>query len=208
MNIVELKQRRINSKFNRSNWFPLPRKLIFPYEESLLKKWATHKKVIVEIGVFEGASAKIFISVMKKDGVLHLIDPYLPDSVNTKLIGRRWMARLNLALAKKQGRIAWHADYSYNVAKTWPNPIDLLFIDGDHSREACLYDWESWYRFVSVGGVVLFHDARCGRDSSLSWDGCLGPTKVVEDLFRGDNKIRNWGIVDEGGTIVVVQRFK
>jgi len=36
--------------------------------------------------------------------------------------------------------------------------IDLLFIDGDHSYEACLADWRAYGPLVRKGGVVAFHD--------------------------------------------------
>ena len=36
--------------------------------------------------------------------------------------------------------------------------IDLIFIDGDHSYEACKADIEAWAPFVKRGGVIAFHD--------------------------------------------------
>lgn len=36
--------------------------------------------------------------------------------------------------------------------------IDLMFIDGDHSYEACKADIVAWAPFVKRGGVMAFHD--------------------------------------------------
>lgn len=36
--------------------------------------------------------------------------------------------------------------------------IDLIFIDGDHSYEACKADITAWAPFVKRGGVMAFHD--------------------------------------------------
>jgi len=36
--------------------------------------------------------------------------------------------------------------------------IDLIFIDGDHSYEACKADIGAWAPFVKRGGVIAFHD--------------------------------------------------
>jgi len=36
--------------------------------------------------------------------------------------------------------------------------IDLIFIDGDHSYEACRADIAAWAPFVKPGGVIAFHD--------------------------------------------------
>ena len=80
-----------------------------------------------------------------------------------------------------------------------------MFIDGDHSEEGCRQDFEDWERFVQPGGVILFHDARLGQPSEQPWMGAEGSTEVVNKLFRRQ-KHPHWQIVDEGGSIVVVQR--
>lgn len=36
--------------------------------------------------------------------------------------------------------------------------IDFIFIDGDHSYEACKADIRAWAPFVKRGGVIAFHD--------------------------------------------------
>jgi predicted O-methyltransferase YrrM len=36
--------------------------------------------------------------------------------------------------------------------------IDLIFIDGDHSYEACKADIVAWAPYVKRGGVMAFHD--------------------------------------------------
>lgn len=37
-------------------------------------------------------------------------------------------------------------------------PIDVIFIDGDHSYEGCKADIKNWYPQMKKGGVMLFHD--------------------------------------------------
>lgn len=37
-------------------------------------------------------------------------------------------------------------------------PIDLLFIDGDHTYEGVKQDWEMYFPLVRPGGMVVFHD--------------------------------------------------
>ena len=43
-------------------------------------------------------------------------------------------------------------------------PIDLLFVDGDHREEGVRADFEHWSPHVRVGGHVLFHDAVAAAD--------------------------------------------
>ena len=195
----------VNGTFKRANYYPLPRDLSFPVEKPLFSKWSAGKSNIVEIGVFEGASALIFRRAMSPNGTLHLIDPYVVVS-DSGLTARPWMAKLNL-IRSQNGTLQWYQDYSDNVATTWAQPIDLLFIDGDHSYKGTRSDWDKWHGHVMEGGVVMFHDARMGKPNTGEWDGWPGPTRVVDELFRGDNKLLNWIIVEESGSLVVVQRI-
>lgn len=47
---------------------------------------------------------------------------------------------------------------SNEVKKTWTLPIQVLFIDGDHSYEGVKADWDNFSPFVKEGGWILFHD--------------------------------------------------
>ncbi len=198
--------RTINATVKRSPYYPLPRDLGFDVEKPLLRRWAKGKTNLVEIGVFEGASGAILRAAMEKNATLHLIDPFIPDSMNATLRARRWFAYLNLARVRN-GRVRWYRDFSHHVIKNWRDEIDFLFIDGDHMESSCLQDWESWSPFVVPNGIVIFHDARYGSSHGKFWDGWEGPTNIVNRLFRG-NILKNWRIVDEAGTAVAVQRIK
>lgn len=48
---------------------------------------------------------------------------------------------------------------SEKASKTWNKPIDMLFIDADHSYEMVKLDVDSWSPFVKSGGYIFFHDA-------------------------------------------------
>lgn len=45
---------------------------------------------------------------------------------------------------------------SIEAAKEWDKPIDILFIDGDHSKAK--EDFEAWQGFVKKDGYIIFHD--------------------------------------------------
>ncbi len=193
--------------WNRSKYYPLPRDLTFQVEKPLFRKWARGRKSLVEIGVFEGASAAVFRSVMASEGTLHLIDPFVSDSMNEHLRARPLFTKLNVGRVLR-GQVYWHKDYSTTVVKKWKAPIDFLFIDGDHTYDACLQDWNDWSPFVPINGIVMFHDARFGKGDGTYWDGWEGPTQVVDQLLRGRNRLKNWEIVDEAGTVVVAMRVQ
>jgi predicted O-methyltransferase YrrM len=48
---------------------------------------------------------------------------------------------------------------SSEVGRLWDKgPIDLLFIDADHTTEGVTKDIEAWYSHVTPGGIIIFHD--------------------------------------------------
>jgi len=55
---------------------------------------------------------------------------------------------------------------SQALALTWKKPIDLLFIDGDHTYEGVVKDIDSWLPKVKDGGMVMFHDY-CEREPGV-----------------------------------------
>lgn len=171
-------------------------------EEKLLQKHAKGRKILVEIGVAEGASALAIRRVIDPAGTLYLVDPYrarrIPGLNFTKIVSHRSVSSCH------NGNVCWIQDFSYNASKTWNEPIDFVFIDGDHTYEGCLQDWHQWSPFVVKGGIVAFHDARLFPDGWTEPD--WGPVRVVDELFF-DNNNPGWLLVDEIDSIVVFQKI-
>src|SRR5262249_46382420 len=72
---------------------------------------------------------------------------------------------------------------SDGAARRWSLPIDLLFIDGDHSYEGVKHDWEAFSPFVQPFGLVIFHDTLWDLrpDPELYRDD-MGVPRFVEEL--------------------------
>lgn len=47
---------------------------------------------------------------------------------------------------------------SGEIGNNWNTPIDVLFIDGDHSLNGVRRDISAWVHHVKAGGAVAFHD--------------------------------------------------
>ncbi len=176
-------------------------------EAQLLARLAQGRRTAVEIGTYEGSSAVVLARAIRADATLHLVDAYEGNALK---FGWRGTARATQRLMERETRnggptVRWHVMRSEEAARRWSDgPIDLLFIDGDHTEAGCRADWEAWSPHVGDGGVVAFHDARAGHEGGGQfWP---GPTAVVDSLFRGERRLAGWRILDEVDSVVAVER--
>jgi predicted O-methyltransferase YrrM len=185
-----------------------PRTMHSPADAAVLRAVAGTARRAVEIGVYEGASALLLLDALPPGAELHLIDPFghHPDALpgGWGASERATRAVLARAARRRRGevRLVWHVELSHEAARLWSGEVDLVFIDGDHSREGCERDWQDWRSFVPPGGHVVFHDARAGRADGR---GLPGPTSVVEEGIR-DGRAPGWEIEAEADRTVAVRR--
>jgi hypothetical protein len=141
----------------------------------------------------------VLVAGLPQGADLHLVEPFEArrhwwepaDEATVKALLRR--------AAKRRGgpRLHWHPAPSPATAGAWSAPVDLVVIDGDHSRDGCRGDWDAWSPHVRHGGAVAFHGARGGDP---------GPTAVVNELF-GAGDPAGWRTVAERDTLVAVERL-
>jgi len=188
-----------------------PRTMHSPEDARVLLDAARDARRVVEIGVYEGASALALCDALAPGAELHLIDPFgsHPDALPrgwgaSEWATRRAVARAVRARGRRAPRVRWHVALSHEVASRWEGEADLVFIDGDHSEAGCELDWSSWRRFLVLGGRVVFHDARAGQPGGR---GLPGPTAVVTRHFRGAGT-PGWEIAAEADRTVAVRRTR
>jgi predicted O-methyltransferase YrrM len=183
-----------------------PRTMHSADEAALLSELARGRRRVVEIGVYEGSSAVVLCDVLEPGAELHLVDPFgpHPDALREGHAATEWATRRVVERAARRSdgpTVRFHVDFSASVAERWTLPVDLVFIDGDHSEIGVHKDWDMWHRFVVEGGHVLFHDA---RESQPGGRGLGGPTAVVDRLFRGPRALPDWEITAEADRSVAV----
>ena len=170
-------------------------------EAEALARHVSGRRSVVEIGVAEGISAGIMRSAMDPAGVLWLVDPFFSRSPISpvQVVARR------VVRGAGSTEVRWIRKLSHEAAAGWVDPIDFLFIDGDHAEEACERDWEAWSPHVVPGGRVAFLDSAVSATSHAAPD--WGPVIVVDRLFRQPGVSNpEWSIVDVVDSLTVVER--
>ena len=112
----------------------------------------------LEVGSYKGKSSAHLAAGLSADATLACVDTWFNDAMpydaQTDVLPE-FLKNVN----KYREKIQIYRSSSREAAKTWQHPIDLLFIDGDHSYEGCKSDLESWITFVKPGGCIAFHDS-------------------------------------------------
>lgn len=170
-------------------------------ERKCLQKYATGKKTLVEIGVFEGVNTRQFRSVMNAEGTIIAVDPYPRSFFN--LLGFAWIRRIAHTEVGKvnRGKVIWVE----NLGKLAPKeervmshlPVDFLFIDGDHSYEGIKGDWEAWSDLIESGGIVALHDSFNGNQPRI------GSEIFTQEVILKDQRFT---FIESIDTLTIIQR--
>lgn len=139
-------------------------------ELELLYNLATNcskEKAIVEIGSFKGAST-IALGMGAKYGhknKVYAIDPHkggsLPEFID------------NIKNAGLENVVKPIIKTSEEASKGWNEPIELLWIDGDHRYEMAKLDFEKFVPHLIEGGVVCLHDSIYRGPSRVVYGGII-----------------------------------
>jgi predicted O-methyltransferase YrrM len=160
-------------------------------EAALLYRLArgAHPITIAEIGRFKGGSTILIASAMAEGSTLWSYDLHVPARADLQ------GAELDAELSDALNRLGLAAGVKLIVGDSRsvelpPGPIDMLFIDGDHSYEGALADAVRWGPQVREGGHLLFHDA---VDTSSYGNTYPGVQRAVAEFVRGSSFVEARG---------------
>jgi len=145
------------------------------------------KGVIVEIGSYKGQSAAYLLGGSDESIMVYLVD--LWDRSNLTIVsesnqyavaseGHKKLLLKHLTRLHLIHRAVLLQGLSVEHAAKWTLPIDMLFIDADHSYEGVKLDFDSWYPFVRKGGIIAFHDY------STTWSGVV---KLIDEIEQSED---------------------
>ena len=137
------------------------------------------ESICVNIGAGVGTSGLIFMECPNVKS-LYTVDITCGDSP----LGGLGNERITFGQSGYGNDPRWHqiCGDSTEVGEIWNNgPVDVCFIDGDHSYEHCSSDIMAWLPHIKKGGIICLHDYE-----SHFWPTV---TKSVDDLLRHKHKI-------------------
>ena len=149
---------------------------------------------ILEIGCWKGKST-FCLATGLRSGRVHVIDSFdaAGDTPSRLLYAQQKGARPlveqfqeNLRERGVLEKVEIHVGYSQSFVGKIPE-LDLLFIDGDHSREGCAFDFEHFSPLLRIGGYLLIHDFDRREPEA-------GPTWVVQNRVLTDVKFQYYGL--------------
>jgi len=162
-------------------------------EHEVLERYVQGQRHIVELGVFEGASSLMLRKAMAVDGKLWCVDPFPRGRFG---ISYQYLIANREVNKSTNGTVEFIQKLSHEAVKGWQEPIDLLFIDADHSYQAVRRDWDDWSPYVKAGGIIALHDSR-----TLKYPGVL---KLVKEITADEGAYRN---VEEVATLTVFEKL-
>jgi predicted O-methyltransferase YrrM len=128
--------------------------------------------VIVEIGSFLGSGTLLLAGPRKErgSGKVHCVDPFdCSGDAFSVPVYRELLAAVgggplrerfeeNIARVGLAGWVEVHQGPAHEIAGVWTSPVDLLLLDGDHSRRGARSAYESWSPFLKPGAIIAVHN--------------------------------------------------
>jgi len=149
-------------------------------------------RVVVEIGTHRGGTLVCWAAVASPSA--HIVSIDMPTDEWTGLGAREEdLARVRALLKPSQRLTAIGSDSHAPSTRARLDdalrgaPVDLLWIDGDHSYTGVKQDFEMYGGLVRAGGIIALHDVR----ASDLWPGFGSPAfwQEIKPRFRAEELV-------------------
>jgi predicted O-methyltransferase YrrM len=174
-------------------------------EHALLADLARGKRCIVEVGVFQGATSRVFCQEMSPDGTLYLVDPFFPEVRLERLLNvsfNRWVAAKSVEPWRGRSQFVREPSVQAAGKLSLEGKADLIFIDARHDYESVLEDFRCWSPMLAPGAPMAFHDSNpCPARPELGEN--EGPVRLMRQIERGEHGA--WQVVGHADSVTIVK---
>ncbi len=169
-------------------------------ERAAIARHAAGKHRLAEIGVFNGVTTIEIRKTMSPTGLLWAIDPFpagkLGYSIDEK-ISRSVISKVNVGkveFIKLTGK-----DAAAKYRQEQREPLEFLFVDGDHSWAGIDVDWTQWSPLIGPAGIIAMHDSRSTPENPNTLDS----VRYTQEVIRQDPRFE---LIDEVDSLSVFRR--
>lgn len=110
-------------------------------------------KTVLEIGLSSGANLSIWSQLAADDALIVGLDLKKPTGLKQQELSIKPKQSIDIVLGDSHNPVIFN-----DIRKKFPQGIDFLFIDGDHSYAGVKQDFDEYSRLVNQGGIIMMHD--------------------------------------------------
>ncbi len=129
---------------------------------------AIQPKLLVELGSYQGLSYFTFCQSIKDhdiDALCYAVDSWVGDKHTQAYDEKIYKDFFKYNRTHFSGfSYVMRMMFDEALSHFTDESIDLLHIDGCHTYDAVLHDFNNWYPKVRPGGIILFHDITARMD--------------------------------------------
>ena len=185
------------ARFNYGSIRTSPRQIREEMVALLERLAVTRPHTVVELGTFRGGTLFLFTRVAAAGATLVTVD--MDAGQFGGAYPRTWAPLLRSFAREKQTIHLVRGDSHSPSTRAWVSsllkqPVDFLFIDGDHTYEGVRADFEMYSPLVRGGGLIALHDIVEGSSELVG--GVPGFWREVREGFEAEEIIADR---DQGG---------
>jgi len=171
-----------------------PNSQVTEAELEMLLRYSQGAQRICEIGCFE-ARTSVALATNAPESRVYSVDPFSKGRLG--ICYSEWVARLHRRRSAAKN-LVFLKGLSDEIAPTFYEPVDFLFIDADHTYDAVKCDWENWFPKVVNGGMVALHDCKVAPNSPTP----VGTMRFYSHDLKRSHDVREVVSVD---SLVILQ---
>ena len=167
----------------------------------IIEMFKTPNMVVVEVGVFEGATTTCYADIVKSlNGHIYVIDWFKGSELVNSFDENYLLNKFKKNTEDYQDSITILKGKSHEMLSTLPDQFaDLIFIDADHRYEFVYNDIQIAKQKIKPGGILCGHDCE-----NIAFANNFPKEWLNEDCVENDS----YGVVHYGVVQAVYDHFQ